>query len=299
MIYYFYGKDWFLTKLEADKKVSELLGQGFKKVFLTSLSELKEAVKSNSLFSDKKVFVFMTEKLNESEKKEFQKLKFFDEQAFVFIEKNAAPTLLFGRAKVEKTRTGEFGADWLKKQAKEFGISAKGGPASGGEISKDLVDYFLTLDGKDFDAGFFYFELLKLSLFKPGQQINLADYFELSQNKQELNYFDWIHAVLEKQTARALKFVPKEDYECLIRIKSLINIFELILVAEDKSLPPTGKFAFLSRNRPFWVNNLRQWSGRMDYQEKLESLLKLLAFEASIKTGRLSSQESLKLFIIG
>ena len=73
MIYYFYGKDWFLTKLEADKKVSELLGQGFKKVFLTSLSELKEAVKSNSLFSDKKVFVFMTEKLNESEKKEFQK----------------------------------------------------------------------------------------------------------------------------------------------------------------------------------------------------------------------------------
>lgn len=301
MIYYFYGKDKFLTKFEADKKIREFTDQGLKKIILESIEDLKQAVKSNSLFSEKKVFVFVTEKLNEAGKKEFQKLKFPDDQTFVFIEKSIAPSLLFGKQKTQKIKTGEVDEKWLKNQAKEFGV----------EIDKTLTSYLLnqnpstSLGAGSWDAGYFYFELLKLSLYKPGAKLSLVDYMEVSQGKEELNYFDWIKAVLEKNTAKALKFAPSEIGEALMRLKSLINIFELLLVVEDQSFRVnpstslrTAQKEFLSRNNPYWVRNLCQWASKMSYQKKLESLEELLDFEVKVKTGRLSSVEVLKLFII-
>jgi DNA polymerase III delta subunit len=190
----------------------------------------------------------------------------------------------------------------------------------------------LNLDKKDLDAGYFYYELLKLSLYthstssgsvidhsqslKPGVKVGMKDYLEISESPEELNYFEWVKVVLEKQTAKALKHVPENEYEALGRLKSLINIFELLLVAEDtlmntvsspltsldsardKSLGISQK-TFLAKNSPFWVKNIRQWSSKMSYQEKQESLEKLLDFEMKVKTGRLSSIEALKLFVIG
>ena len=290
MIYYFFGKDNFLTKLEADKKVSELRAQGYKKVVLESINDLKEITKSGSLFSEKKCFVFITEKLKETDKKSFKELSFSDDKntVFVLIEKSIAPSLLFGRTKVEKVKTNEVDEKWLKNQAKEFDI----------ETDRALVSYFLNLDKKDLDAGYFYYELLKLSLYKPGEKVNLTDLMKISEGSEELNYFDWIKAVLTKDTAKALKFIPDNEYEALGRLKSLINIFELILVAEGEVSPGDSQ-KFLSKNSPFWVKNIRQWAGKMSYQQKFESLEKLLDFEVGVKTGRLSSVEALKLFIIG
>jgi len=290
MIFHFYGKDRFLTKLEAGKKISEFVDQGFKKIVLEGIEGLKQAVKSDSLFSEKIVFVFITEKLREDEKKVFKEITFADEndQIFIFVEKGATPSLLFGRTKVNKVKISEVNGKWLKQQAKEFGIEAE----------KDLADYFFSDQFKEFDSGFFYFELLKLSLYKPGVKVELKDYLEISQGKQELNYFDWIKAVLTKDTAKALKFIPDNEYEALGRLKSLINIFELILVAEGEVSPGDSQ-KFLSKNSPFWVKNIRQWAGKMSYQQKFESLEKLLDFEVGVKTGRLSSVEALKLFIIG
>ncbi len=296
-VYYFYGKDRFLTKLEAHKKISELINQGFKKTVLENIDDLKQAIKSSSLFSEKKIFVFITEKLNDKDKKEFQKLIWPENKSltFVFVEQELTLSLLFGRQKVSKIKTGEVDEKWLKNQAEEFNI----------EIDKTLTNYLLNQDLKSWDAGYFYFELLKLSLYKPGEKVNLVDLMKISENQEELNYFEWIRAVLEKQTARALKFIPENEYEALSRLKSLINIFELILVAEDSELtqnPSTVLRAtqkeFLSRNSPYWVKNIRQWAGKMSYQQKLEALENLLDFEVGVKTGRLSSIEALKLFII-
>lgn len=302
MIYYFFGKDSFLTKLAADKKSSELRAQGYKKVILESIEDLKEITKSGSLFSEKKCFVFITEKLKEADKKSFKEIIFPDSgDIFIFVEKSATPSLLFGRTRVEKIKTGELDEKWLKTQAKELGI----------EIDKALINYFLnqnpstSLRAGSWDAGYFYFELLKLSLYKPGAKLSLVNYMEVSQGKEELNYFDWIKAVLEKNTAKALKFAPSEIGEALMRLKSLINIFELLLVVEDQSFRVnpstslrTAQKEFLSRNNPYWVRNLCQWASKMSYQKKLESLEELLDFEVKIKTGRLSSVEALKLFII-
>ncbi len=306
MIFYFYGKDNFLTKLEADKKIRELQIQGFKKVVLEDINDLKEITKSGSLFSEKKCFVFITEKLKEADKKSFKEIIFPDSgDIFIFVEKSATPSLLFGRTRVEKIKTGELDEKWLKSQAKEFNVSAKSGslPAGrqallGGEISKDLIYYFLNLKKDGYDAGYFYFELLKLSLFKPGNKLGLKDYLEVSQSKEELNYFEWIKAVLEKNIAKALKHVPENEYEALGRLKSLINIFELVLVSEGE-VSPADKEKFLSKNSPFWVKNTRQWSSKMSYQEKQEKLEQLLDFEIGVKTGKIGANEALKLFVIG
>ena len=299
MIFYFYGKDWFLTKLEADKKVSEFVVKGYKKTVLENLADLKNATKANSLFGEKQCFAVFFDKLKEAEKAEFKKLDFPvhnaaynvaggpEGQVFIFAEKSATPSLLFGRTKVEKVKLGEVDEKWLKNQAKEFNI----------EIDKTLTNYLLNQDLKNLDAGYFYYELLKLSLYKPGEKVSLADLMKLSESSEELNYFEWVRAVLEKQTAKALKFIPENEYEALGRLKSLINIFELILVSEGE-VSPADKEKFLSKNSPFWVRNVRQWAGKMSYQQKLESLENLLDFEMGVKTGRLSSIEALKLFII-
>ena len=299
MIFYFHGKDWFLTKLEADKKVSEFVVKGYKKTVLENLADLKNATKANSLFGEKQCFAVFFDKLKEAEKAEFKKLDFPvhnaaynvaggpEGQVFIFAEKSATPSLLFGRTKVEKVKLGEVDEKWLKNQAKEFNI----------EIDKTLTNYLLNQDLKNLDAGYFYYELLKLSLYKPGEKVSLADLMKLSESSEELNYFEWVRAVLEKQTAKALKFIPENEYEALGRLKSLINIFELILVSEGE-VSPADKEKFLSKNSPFWVRNVRQWAGKMSYQQKLESLENLLDFEMGVKTGRLSSIEALKLFII-
>ena len=309
MIYYFFGKDWFLTKLAADKKSSELVAEGFKKAVLENLADLKNATKANSLFSapkgrdlsprlrvgagasgggERQCFSVFFDKLKEAEKAEFKKLNFPEDQVFIFAEKSTTPSLLFGRTKVEKLKTNEVDEKWLKAQAKEFNI----------EIDKTLTNYLLNQDLKSYDAGYFYYELLKLSLYKPGEKVNLADLMKISESPEELNYFEWVKAVLESQTAKALKHVPENEYEALGRLKSLINIFELILVSEGE-VSPADKEKFLSKNSPFWVKNIRQWAGKMSYQQKLAALEILLDSEIKVKTGRLSSIEALKLFVIG
>ncbi len=297
MIFYFYGKDNFLVKLEADKKAREFILRGFKKTVLQNLADLKNATKTNSLFGEKRCFTIFFDKPKEAEKTEFKKLDFPastvgrpEDSVFIFAEKSATPLLLFGRKKVEKVKLGEVDEKWLKNQAKEFGI----------EIDKTLTSYWLQASGersRTMDAGYFYFELLKLSLYKPGGKTDLADLMKISESSEELNYFEWVRAVLEKNTAKALKHLSENEYESLGRLKSLIGIFELVLVSEGE-VSPADKQKFLAKNSPFWVRNIRQWSGKINYQEKLESLEKLLDFEIGVKTGKLGATEALKLFLI-
>lgn len=297
MIFYFYGKDRFLVKLEAEKKIRELENQGFKKTVLENLTDAKEAVKAGSLFSEKRFFVWTTEKLDEAEKKQFKEIDFSKTRdELIFVEKNTAPSLLFGRVKVKKNKVGEVNADWLKNQAKELGI----------ELKKDLVDYFLSGFFKDSDAGFFYFEILKLSLFEPGGDFDLKKYQEISQGKQEISYFDWIKAVLEKNTALALKFIPEDIGEAMMRFKSLQNTFELLLVAEDPPSPASRRASegqvqkeFLAKANPYWVANLKKWASKMSYPEKQAKFNQLLDLEIKFKTGQLGVVEAIKLFTLG
>ncbi|MEW5805727.1 MAG: DNA polymerase III subunit delta [Patescibacteria group bacterium] len=302
MIYYFYGSDWFKAGLEAGKLKTRLVDSGSRAVVLspeteTWLTDLKQFLQTGSIFSEKQVIIFSFEKLSASEKKELENLLnsfSSEERAVVVLEKKSKSGLKLKTAeKKEFILPGDKQIKawerYLLDLAKDLGIS----------LERYLINYFLSLETKE--PAYFYQELLKLSLYQPGKKIGLKEFFSLNNQESRLNYFDWIKAVLKGDLAKSLVNIPADVGEGLGRLKSLINIFQILVASKDKNIQPNfqaAKKEFLDKTNPYWLRNLNHWAEGISSSEAALELKKLLELEAKIKTGRLTVQEGLKIFCL-
>lgn len=302
MIYYFFGSDQFRAGRELNKLKAELLASGYQlRVFSSEtenwLTELRQWLQTNSIFSEKQALILRFEKLSASDKKELRKILSFPlspERVLILFELSDKPTL-----ELDKVEKREFSLPtpkqprlwqkYLDDLAQELGIS----------LTTELRDYLLALEIKE--PAYFYQELFKLSLYRPGEKLSLRDFFQLNNQETKLSYFDWIKAVLEGDLAKSLAGIPTETDEGLARLRNLINLFELLIASKDKTVSvnlTVAKAEFLSKANPYWLKNLNRWARGLSLEKAVFKLKQLLELELKIKTGIFTVQEGLRIFCL-
>jgi DNA polymerase-3 subunit delta len=265
--------------------------------------DFKDAIKQVSMFEEKKLLVLSNVFTNQDFKEKF--LKNFKEFAgtkdtilFYENDKISGKDKFFNFLK-SKAKTQDFsllGGEKLKTWIKQEFLKFKA------EISPEAVDKLIDIAGND--LWFLSNEIKKLVNYKKGERVNAADVVLLVDPKIETAIFKTIDAISQKNKEQALLLVHQhlEKGDNPLYLLSMINFqFKNLLIVKDlmEKHEPYYLISKKAQLHPFVVRKSYQQAGRFTFLELKKIYRKIFQADLEIKTGKISPETALDLFIAG
>lgn len=288
MIYYLFGKDDFRKRLRIEELKNSYLKNNYQifKFEEENFSDLERDLKSNSLFTSRKVYLIFDSSSIIEFLKTNRLFSFFENDSNVLILKFQNQDKNLKRLTNLKIIFEEFEPlknleleKWLKNYSQSLKI----------EISSGQLKELISLFGNNLEL--ITNELLKLSLYKPLSKITNDDFQKVITSYRELNYFKWLEAIFKRDLAKAINFEFEEN-EAARNLAGLLNALEKLVIlksSKDKE--------FLKEDNPYWLNNLKSMAYNLK-KEEIENWLDFLINETLlVYKRRITSQEALERFI--
>jgi DNA polymerase III delta subunit len=288
MIYYLFGKDDFRKRLRIEELKNSYLKNNYQifKFEEENFSDLERDLKSNSLFTSRKVYLIFDSSSIIEFLKTNRLFSFFENDSNVLILKFQNQDKNLKRLTNLKIIFEEFEPlknleleKWLKNYSQSLKI----------EISSGQLKELISLFGNNLEL--ITNELLKLSLYKPLSKITNDDFQKVITSYRELNYFKWLEAIFKRDLAGAINFEFEEN-EAARNLAGLLNALEKLVIlksSKDKE--------FLKEDNPYWLNNLKSMAYNLK-KEEIENWLDFLINETLlVYKRRITSQEALERFI--
>jgi len=288
MIYYLFGKDDFRKKLRVEELKNSYFKNGYQilKFEEENLGDLENDLKSNSLFTSRKVYLIFdspsiieflkTNKLFSFFKNDFNVLILKFQNQDKNLKQLTNLKIIFEEFEPLKNLELE---KWLKNYSQSLKI----------EISSSQLKELISLFGNNLEL--ITNELLKLSLYKPLSKITNDDFQKVITSYRELNYFKWLEAIFKRDLAKAINFEFEEN-EAARNLAGLLNALEKLVIlksSKDKE--------FLKEDNLYWLNNLKSMAYNLK-KEEIENWLDFLINETLlVYKRRITSQEALERFI--
>jgi DNA polymerase III delta subunit len=288
MIYYLFGKDDFRKRLRIEELKNSYLKNNYQifKFEEENFSDLERDLKSNSLFTSRKVYLIFDSSSIIEFLKTNRLFSFFENDSNVLILKFQNQDKNLKRLTNLKIIFEEFEPlknleleKWLKNYSQSLKI----------EISSGQLKELISLFGNNLEL--ITNELLKLSLYKPLSKITNDDFQKVITSYRELNYFKWLEAIFKRDLAGAINFEFEEN-EAARNLAGLLNALEKLVIlksSKDKE--------FLKEDNLYWLNNLKSMAYNLK-KEEIENWLDFLINETLlVYKRRITSQEALERFI--
>ena len=279
------GKTGFnLIRLDCAKEK----GQSFK--------ILKETLKQDSMFKEKKLVVAENSLADESFAENFIKEKYFETSDDIIIlcqegrvKKSAFVKFLEKKAKSQKFDflSGQKLKDWVRKEFSGYGS----------KITPEAENLLIIFCGSDLWrlSG----EINKLVFYKNKNQATEEDVRLLIRSNVEADIFKTIDAIGQKDKKLALDCIKKhlEKGDSSLYIFSMINyqFRNLILAKSFGSFSP--ELARASGMHPYVAKKASYQAFQFTWQELKKIYQKLFSLDLRIKTGEIASDSAIEIFI--
>jgi len=307
MIIFLYGPDTYRSR----KKLKEIIeeyqkrhqsGLNFIRINFdekdlpagkAGLSDFKQALKTVSMFDEKKLIiledVFQQSESFQEELLEYLKKRNLDDNLIIFWAEKTNPENKLFRFLKKKAKTQEFKLlqpsklkEWIEKYVRQ----------EGGDIESQAIETLADYVGSDLWR--MSNELDKLISYKMRDtryEIQPRDVEKLVKSKIDVNIFELVDALGQKNKKRALKLVhdylEKGESEGYLLNRFVYQFRNLIKVK-------SGGGRDL---HPFVFKKTLQQAKNFSFEELKKIYRKLLDIDLEIKTGKINSRAALELFI--
>lgn len=278
------NKDWLdFTKIDAADKEIEIFGK------------IHQASDTISMFNQKKLIIieniFSVSQETQKEILEFLKKR--------HLERNRDITIIFW---VEEVATKNDLFRFLKTKAKSQEFEPLKGPQlknwiknyvsqQKGNIEAKAIDRLIEYVGNDLWR--MSNEINKLILFKMGDQISVEDVELLVKPEIDLNIFEMVDALGQKNKSKVLKifnqFLEKREDEGYLLSMFIYQIRNLIKVKAG------GRLVM----HPFVAKKSRQQARNFSFEDLKKIYHQLLTIDFEIKTGKTDPKTAIELFVVG
>lgn len=311
MVYLIFGENNFLAKRELAALIAKLQSKNknlpleildFSKK--TDFKSFKEILRSDSLFSSKKLCVIydLIGNIDADFKEKFQKerkdILENTENVVVFFESqmprknDAVLTYLqkIGEAKECKQLSGVSLEKWIVSELKEMGATAE-----------PMAIKFLAANCGH-DAWLLYNELQKLAAYKNGKLIALEDCQKMVKTNVQLNIFQTMDALLGGDKAQAISLLRRhlkngESPQAMLgMIASQIRNVLVIKDLQERGLSSREAVSELKMH-PFVVQKASQKAHEYSLPQLKDIYKKLLDLDIQSKTGRMDPELVLELVV--
>ena len=300
MILFLFGSDTYRSRQKLKEIIEEYKkrhqsGLNFIKINFKEkdLDDFKQSIKTVSMFDEKKLIV-VEDIFDQSEYQQEELLNYFKKRKLdsdkdnivIFWAEEIKPDSGLFKLLKKKAKAQEFKLlqpyklkEWIKKYVKE----QKG--SIGDQAVEKLVDY----TGNDLWR--MSNELDKLIAFER-KKIGVEDVEELVKPEIDVNIFNTIDALGQKDKKRALKLVhdhlKKGESEMYLLDRFVYQFRNLIKVK-------TGGGKDL---HPFVFKKTQSQARNFSFEELKKIYRKLLAIDLDIKTGKVNARIALEMFIV-
>lgn len=299
MIIFLYGQDTYssrqkLKEIVAEYKKRHKSGLNFIRINFeeNDFDDLKQVIETVSMFDEKKLII--TERIfKQPENFQEKLLEYFKDKKIatdkniilvIFTEDAVEKNDLFKFLK-DKTKAQEFKLlpshklkQWIKDYVKE----------QGGKLENQAIDKLVDYIGNDLWR--MSNELNKLVSHKI--QITAQDVERLVKPKIDVNIFDTIDALGQKNKKQALKLIrnhlkqgEKENYLLDRFVYQFRNLLK-VKTGGGKDL------------HPFVYKKAQAQTRNFDFEELKKIYQKLLEIDLNIKTGKVEARTALELFVV-
>lgn len=299
MIIFLFGQDTYSSRQKLREIVKEYKkrhqsGLNFVKIDFSDkdFTDFKQVIETVSMFDEKKLIVvediFDQSEYQQEELLNYLKKKKMDidkNSILVFWAEEIKPENELFKFLKKKAKVQEFKLlqphklkEWIKKYVKE----------QGGNIESQAVEKLVDYVGSDLWR--MNNELDKLIAFKK-RRVEARDIEELVKPEIDVNIFNTIDALGQKDKKRALKFVrdhlKRGESEMYLLDRFVYQFRNLIKVKSD------GKLDM----HPFVIKKTSQQARNFSFEELKKIYRKLLAIDLDIKTGKINARTALELFV--
>lgn len=314
MIIFLYGRDSYRGK----QKLFEII-ESYKKTHKNGLSlsifgdqkisfqDLKNQIQSISMFKEKKLAIVKNSLADKAFKEEFLKNKEFflkTEEIIVFFEDKELPsrdaTASFLKDNASKIQEFEplSGAklkNWIKKEIEKYGVEADIAVIE--KLSRDVGGDLWQMSN----------EIKKLANFKRKGKISIKDVDLLVRPKAEADIFKTIDFIAKKDKKNAFLLIKKhlEKGESPFYIFTMINFqFRNLIMVKEKckegNPDSPAKISLFAKElgiHPFVFRKAFYQSGYFQFEELKKIYQSLFRIDLATKTGEISPENALDIFI--
>lgn len=309
MIIFIYGQDTFRSR----QKLKEIIDH-YREIHKSGLNlnyfDLKESnfeafsdeIKTNSMFSEKKLFVLKNANANKDFKNSFLKNQkmFADLKDVILFYEEGDSDDKFSKVLKEMGKSQEYSLlggeklkNWIQKELKKY--QAKISPEGLQELADSVGSDLWQMNN----------EIKKLASYKAGLLIGKEDVNILVKPKIESDIFKTIDALALKDKKRAFQLLKAhlEKGDSPLYLLSMINFQfrNLILVKSCQSRNQfPGNYIDLAKKlgiHPYVARKTTMQASRFSFEE-LKKIYKIIfQTDLSIKTGKLLPEAALELFV--
>ncbi len=309
MIIFLYGEDSYRSR----QKLNEII-EHYKSIHKSGINlkyfegkdlnfeDLKEEFRQTSMFDEKKLLVVNDVFSNGDFKEGFLKnqKEILDSKEVILFYEEGTPKeeqfLKFLKLKADcqefKPLKGESLRVWLRK---EFAVYQT-------DISKEAQELLIDFVGDDIWQ--LSNEIKKLVNFKSKKRITPEDVGLLVKSKIESDIFKTVDAIAQRNKKQAIFLIHKhlETGDSPHYLLSMINFqFRNLLIIKDLIEKNRPYYAILkiSKLHPFVVRKSYQEANKFTFPELKKIYQKIFQVDLAIKTGRVSPEAALDLFLAG
>ena len=308
MIIFLYGEDSYRSR----QKLNEIIGH-YKSIHKSGINlkyfegkdldfeDFKEEFRQTSMFDEKKLLVVNDVFPNGDFKEKFlknQKEILDSKDVIVLFYKDGIPKeeqfLKFLKLKADcqgfKPLKGESLKAWLKKEFAGYQT----------DISPEAQELLIDFVGNDIWK--LSNEIKKLVNFKSKKRITPEDVGLLVKSKIESDIFKTVDAIAQRNKKQAIFLIHKhlETGDSPHYLLSMINFqFRNLLIIKDLIEKNQPYYAILkiSKLHPFVVKKSYQEANKFTFPELKKIYQKIFQVDLAIKTGRVSPEAALDLFL--
>jgi len=311
MIIFLYGPDTYRSR----QKLNEII-ERYKKIHKSGLSlkffdfekdsfdDFRDALKSSSMFREKKLLILKNLFSNQKAENDFLKnLKEISKSKEIILiyeeeidEKSPLAEKLKKEAKSHKFNLleGIFLENWIKREFQKY--SAK--------IEPQALDLLVDYVGNDLWQ--MENEIKKLVSYKEEQTIKKEDIKLLVKPKIETDIFKTIDAIAAKNKRKALSLIKEhlEEGNSPAYLLAMINFqFRNLLIIKSCELKHelyANDMRILSRKlgiHPYVIGKTIQQMRRFSFEELKKIYRKIFEADLNIKTGKMEPETALDLLI--
>ena len=304
MIIFLYGQDTYRSRQKLDEIIEH-----YKETHKSGLNlryfeekdldfqDFKNEFQTTPMFKEKKLVILTDIFFNQAFKENFLKNseKFINsEDVILFYEEREVslddPLFVFlkKQAKIQEFQPleGQKLKNWLKKELAEH--QAKADPQASEKLINYVGNNLWQLSN----------EVKKLSSYKKGHKIEVADIELLVKPKIEADIFKTIDALASKNKKQALDLLHQHlaKGDSPLYLLAMIN-FQFRNILAIKDLIEKGKPLGRSKLHPYVIKKSYQQARKFTLEELKKIYRKIFEVDYNIKTGKLEPQIALDLFI--
>ncbi len=309
MVILLYGEDSYRSR----QKLNEII-EHYKSIHKSGINlkyfegkdlnfeDLKEEFRQTSMFDEKKLLVVNDVFSNGDFKEKFLKnqKEILDSKEVILFYEEGTPKeeqfLKFLKLKADcqefKPLKGESLKIWLKKEFADYRA----------DISPEAQELLIDFVGNDIWQ--LSNEIKKLVSFKSKKSITPEDVGLLVKSKIESDIFKTVDAIAQRNKKQAIFLIHKhlETGDSPHYLLSMINFqFRNLLIIKDLIEKNRPYYAILkiSKLHPFVVRKSYQEANKFTFPELKKIYQKIFQIDLAIKTGRVSPEAALDMFLAG